>query len=257
MATTEKFYQPTHPGRLGQPALDKYHVPPEDGAGAYLAALKIAEYQKIMFPKVGHGLAYAAGQWTIVTGGTGDAIADSVSGGLLVTAASDDNFDSTYTSVTSFTPASGKVMAMRARFKVSAITGIGLYLGFATGGADAALPFGTNYTDVVAIRKAIASALVLGHVRGNSDTAANTGTLGTMVNDTEVDVALYACPHATQPWGAFVYNGTVTPFTTAQLAQLVLLLTSPQTMHSVIHVTGVTGTNPTLDVVMMDCEVDI
>ena len=41
---------------------------------------------------------------------------------------------------------------------------------------------------------------------------------------------------------------TITAFTSDQLTQLAAILTSPPTMYWTIHATGVTATNPTLDV---------
>jgi hypothetical protein len=248
MATDQKLYLPTHPGRPGIGA-DTYHYPPEGGPSAYQAAFISGQlFKKNTFPIIGGGFPYVAADWTITTGGTGDsvAVATTAGGGILITAASDDNFDTPMDSIWGFTPASGKVFAARYRFQVSAATGIGFKLGMTTGGVAAALPFGTNYTDVVALSKAIASAPVTGTARGNSGTAAATGTLGSAANDTEIDAGFWVCPHATEPFGSFYYNGTVTPMTADQLAQVVLLLTTPATLYHTIHVTGVTGTNPTL-----------
>lgn len=249
MATDKSLYISTHPGLIGVNKIAQFQVPHEDAQGGGLAAFRVGELlRKNTYPIIGGGHTYDAAAWTIVTGGTGDAQAYSTAGGIVITAASDDNFDTTLTSVMGQAPASGKSIDMVARIQVSAITGIGFYVGFATGGADAALPFGTEYTDVVAINKPIASANVVGRARGNSGTAAVTGTLGAMVNNTEIEVGMHFTPHATNPEGYFTYNGVVTPMTTSQLAQVVALLTTPQTMRAVIHVTGVTATNPTLTV---------
>jgi hypothetical protein len=248
MATDRKMYASTHPGPVTVP-LENYHLPPEGGNSAYMAAFLSGQlFKKNTFPVIGGGFPYVATEWTITTGGTGDSIAPATTagGGLLITAASDDNFDTTMDSIWGFTPATGKVFAARYRFQVSSATGIGFKLGMTTGGGAAALPFGTNYTDVVGLSKAITLAPVTGTVRGNSGTAAATATLGSAVADTEIDAGFWVCPHATEPFGSFYYNGTVTPFTADQLAQAVLLLTTPATMYHTIHITGVTATNPTL-----------
>jgi hypothetical protein len=217
--------------------------------GAYLPANLLANlFECDMGPQLGGQFRYTAGDWTVTTGGTGDTQADAVTsgGGLLITAASDDNFDTTLDWTAVATPVSGKRYALLARIQVSDATGIGFRIGITTGGGAAALPFGTDYTDQVTISKAIASALVVGKVRGNSGTAADTGTLGTIVASTEIEVGFEVYVHATTPAGAFFYNGVRTPMTADQLAQVVLLLTTPATCYWTIHVTGVTATNPTL-----------
>ena len=155
-----------------------------------------------------------------------------------------------------FTPASGKWFSVRARFQVSTATGIGVYIGMTTGGAAAALPFGTNYTDVVAIRKAITSATVTGHTRGNSGTAVDTTLVTTSVANTEMDIGFAVYVHATEQQGYWYADGTITPMTTAELAQVALLLTTPQVMYATLHVTGVTATNPTLTVTSFLAQVD-
>lgn len=263
MATTNKMYVPTHPGQLGALKLDTFHIPPEDGRSAYMAAnVQAALFSKNTFPIIGGGSPYSASEWAITTGGTGDAqaVATTPGGGLLITYASDDNFDTTLDSVWGFTPATGKVLSARYRVQVSDADGLGIKLGFTTGGSAAALPFGTNYTDVIAFSKPIASAAMVGTVRGNSGTAANTGTLVTLSDATEIDIGFACMPHATAPWGFWYVNAatglTVTPFTANQLTQLTAILTTPPTMYHTLHGTGVTATNPTMTVTSCYAQVD-
>lgn len=173
---------------------------------------------------------------------------------MLITAASDDNFDTTLTSVQGITPITGKRVSMLCRFQVSDATGIGIYIGLTTGGAAAALPFGTNYTDAVAIRKAIASATVTGHTRGNAGTAVNTTLLTTIVAATEVEMGFEVLLDGSA--GQWSYNGAVTDMTAAELVQVLAMLTTPQTMYATIHITGVTATNPTLTVTSFLMQVD-
>lgn len=252
MPLNHKSFTPTHPGLLGQIKRADLRVPEEDGLCSFLpdtiAALRSGQFYTV----ADMGAHYVAGEWSIVTGGTGDAQAQATTagGGVLVTAASDDNFDTTLDSVVPIVLASGKRFGFVTTIKVSAITGIGIKVGFTTGGSAAALPFGTNYTDVFGFSKAIASAAVLGTARGNSGTAADSGTLATAVNDTEITIGMFGVAHATTPSLHFYCGtpgggGTVTPATTAQLAQLVAHLTTPPTMYFTLHCTGVTGTNPT------------
>jgi hypothetical protein len=251
LGENHKLYVPTHPGQVGAKRLKDYVVPLEDGSGGMQPALLVGNLlEKNMAPIIGGGIvpnvgSLTVGGWTVTTGGTNDAIALDVGGGLLLTTASDDNFDMTLASVLTVTPTTGKWYHMGARIAVSDATGIGIKVGL---GTSAALPFGTNFTDCVVFSKAIASAALLGQVRGNSGTAADTATLATMVAATEVEIGFAVYVHATEPKGYWVVDDVQTGMSAAQLAQVVLLLTTPQTCYWTIHATGVTATNPTLTV---------
>ena len=248
MATNAIGYASRHPGPRGRLDDRDLHFS-TDKAGAHLPFNELASlFECDMGPKIGGHFRYTAGDWTVTTGGTGDSVADAVTsgGGVLITAASDDNFDTTLDWTAVATPVAGKWYSMLARIQVSDATGIGFRIGITTGGSAAALPFGTDYTDQVTISKAIASAAVLGKVRGNSGTAADTGTLGTIVAATEIEVGFDVYVHATSPSGFWFYNGVRTAFTANQLLQVIAILTTPPTSYWTVHVTGVTGTNPTL-----------
>lgn len=235
------------------------HLDDSQGDGHRLPAYMFgALFEKDMAPIIGGGVppnvgSLTVGGWTVTTGGTNDAIAAHTNGGLLLTAASDDNFDMTLDSVLAVTPTTGKWYSMVSRIAVSGATALGFKLGLTTGAGAAALPFGTNYTDVVAISKAIASANVVGTARGNSGTAADSSTLG-VISTAEVEVGFAFYLSATVPQGFFSYktataeSPTITAFTSDQLTQVAAILTSPPTMYWTIHITGVTATNPTLAV---------
>jgi len=255
LGENHKLYVPTHPGQVGAKRLKDYVVPLEDGSGGMQPALLVGNLlEKNMAPIIGGGLNqdYATSLtvpgWTVTTGGTGDATANATTGGLLATLASDDNFDMTLDSVLAVTPTTGKWYHLAARMQVSDATGIGFKIGLTTGGSAAALPFGTNYTDVVAFSKPIASAAMVGTCRGNSGTAADTATLATVVAATEIEIGFAFYCHATAAQGYWVVNDTVTGMSAAQLAQINALLTTPQTMYWTIHGTGVTATNPTMTI---------
>lgn len=252
MPLNSKFYMPTHPGLLGVNKVADQRVPEEDGLCSWLPATIAALRSGQFYTVADMGFRYVAGDWTITTGGTGDAQAQATTagGGELVTLASDDNFDTTHDSIVPIVLASGKRFGFVATLQVSDATGIGVKIGFTTGGGAAALPFGTNYTDVFGFSKAIAAAPVVGTARGNSGTAANTATLGSVTAATEITVGMFGIAHATTPSLQFYYGtpgggGTVTPATADQLAQLVAHLTTPPTMYFTHHGTGVTATNPT------------
>ena len=263
MATEHNLYLPTHPGLEGLNQLDKYQFSAANRSAHMAAFLDGLLFQKRTGAIIGGPFYYNANQWAVTTGGTGDAQAAATTegGGLLITYASDDNFDTTLDDAIVVVGANlggGEVISMRARIAVSDADGLGFKLGLTTGGSVAALPFGTNYTDVVAFSKPIASAAMVGTVRGNAQTAADTSTLATLTDGVEIDIGFYACIHATAPKGAWYVNGTFTPFSAAQLAQLVLILTTPPTnLYWTIHGTGVTGTNPTLLVKSWMTQVDI
>lgn len=257
MGENHKLYIPTHPGNVGSKRIKDYIVPVDDGSGGYQPAFVLGNLlEKNMAPIIGGGFNqdYATSLtvpgWSVTTGGTGDATANATTagGGLLITLASDDNFDMTLDAVGTVTPTSGKWYHLSARFQVSDATGIGFKIGLTTGGGAAALPFGTNYTDVIAFSKAIASAAMVGTVRGNSGTAADTATLATIVAATEVEVGFAFYLDATEAKGYWVVNDTVSGFTAAQEAQLNALLTTAPTMYWTIHGTGVTATNPTMTI---------
>lgn len=247
--------------KKGPPSIRARRLHFEDllGDGLRLPANLFAQlFEKNMAPIIGGGLnldystSLTVPGFTATTGGTGDATAHSTTGGLLITTPSDDDFNMNLESVLAVTPTSGKWYGMAARIQVSHATEIGFRLGL---GNTQALPFTTDYTDFVGISKAIASANVLGRVRGNSGTAAESSSaLGVIVADTEIEVGMCFYLHATQQSGYFTYKTatadvpTVTPFTADQLTQLAAILTTPPTSYWNIHATGTTGQNRTMTV---------
>lgn len=255
MPLLHKAYTPTHPGLLGVVKQADLRVPEEDGLCSWLPATVAALRSGQFYTVADMGCNYVAGNWTITAGGTSDAQAQATTagGGVLITLPSDDDFDTTLDSIVPIALTSGKRFGFVATLKVSALDGVGVKIGFTTGGGAAALPFGTNYTDVFGFSKAIAAGAVVGTARGNSGTAANTGTLATLANATEVTVGMFGVAHATEPSLQFYMGtpgggGTVTAATAAQLAQLIAHLTTPPTMLFTIHGTGVTATTPTITV---------
>jgi len=233
------------------------HLEDKDGDGHRLPAnLFAALTEKNMAPIIGGPIGQAfsltsAPGWTLTVGGTGDALAASTTGGVLITTPSDDDFNMDLESVLTVTPTSGKWYGMVARIQVSHATEIGFRIGL---GNQQALPFTTDYTDFIGISKAITSANVVGRVRGNSGTAADSSTLGAIVADTEIEVGFACKVHATEPVGYFTYKTasaaipTVTKFTSSQLTQLAAILTTPPTCYWRIHATGTTGQNRTMTV---------
>lgn len=257
MATTKALrYTP----KDGPPSIDSRSVHFEDkgGDGFRLPANLFAQlFDKNMAPFIGGGLNPNLGTsltvpgFTATVGGTGDATAYSTTGGLLITCPSDDDFNVDLASTLSVTPTTGKWYGLCARITVSDATGIGFRIGL---GAAAVLPFTTDYTDFVGISKAIVSADVYGRVRGNSGTAAQSAAALGVISTTEVEVGFCVYIHATTPQGYFSYKTaaadkpTITAFTADQLTQVAAILTTPPACFWTIHATGVTATNPTLNV---------
>ena len=258
MSTNKEVRYPTKKGPPSIRSRKLHFFDDDNNDGARLPANLLAMcLEKNMGPIISGGICpdlsttLVVPGFTATTGGTGDATAYSTAGGLLITCPSDDDFNMDFASVLSVTPASGKWYSMMARIQVSDATGIGFRLGL---GNAQALPFTTDYTDFIGISKAIASANVLGRVRGNSGTAADSATLGAIVAATEIEVGFCAYVHATAPQGFFYYKTaageapTLTAFTAAQKTAVSDILTTPPACFWTIHATGVTLTTPTMTV---------
>jgi len=210
------------------------------------------------FPIIGDGRAYVAAQWTVADGGTGDAWAENstAGGGLLITTPSDDDFNMSLQSIQLFTPAASKRMTCYARFAVDDADKIGFAIGL---GTTQVLNFTTDFTDKIVLQKAITATAMVGAVRGESGTAANSATLAT-VTDAGIVQAGFSCvigSSAATSSGVWIVGGVgVEPFTAAQLTQLFAMLTTPQSLYFTINCTGVTGATHTLTVISAICEVE-
>lgn len=257
MATTKNM---RYPAREGPPSIRsrKLHFEGPGGDGHRLPENMFASLlEKNMAPIIGGAVcpdlstSLTVPGFTVTSGGSSDATAYSTTGGILITTPSDDDFNMNLESVLAVTPTTGKWYGMVARIQVSHATEIGFRIGL---GNSQALPFTTDYTDFVGISKAITSANVLGRVRGNSGTAADTSALGAIVADTEIEVGFCFYLHATAQEGYFTYKTatadapTVTAFTSDQITALATILTSPPTSYWNIHCTGTTGQTRTLTV---------
>lgn len=89
--------------------------------------------------------------------------------------------------------------------------------------ATAADPIGTAPTNGVYF--AVSNATLVGRVRGNSGTAADSATLATLVGGTNVKIGyrFYNSGVAATSWGFWYVNGTATAFTAAQITQLIAM----------------------------------
>jgi hypothetical protein len=232
---------------------------PVGEAGAYFAANKAAEmFKKSIMPYIGRGKAYTAAQWTVTDGGTADAWAEATTagGGLKITTPTDDDFNMSLQSVQLWTPAAAKYVSCFARIAVDDADKIGFHVGI---GNTQVLPFTTDFTDKVMIQKAITSTDIVGAVRGNSGTAANSAALATCTDGGVIDIGFWfkiGTSGSVGTAGAWYYNGKFTSFSGAQLNQLFAILTTPPSVYFTIDCTGVTGTSYNMTVISAACEVD-
>jgi hypothetical protein len=242
MPTTTPVHATEYPSSSASAVPKNLHFPTTQVGGRIPANILAQMLECNMGPIVGgggHNNIYLASDWTVTGGGaTGGAVATPTAtpgGGILITYPSDSDFDTTLghpAPVPAASIVSGLWAFMACRIQVSSATGVGFRIGLSTGGAAAALPFTTDYTDFIGFSKAIASAPVTGRVRGNSGTAAASATLVSSSTSS----------------GSWWVDGVETAFSAAQLTALTDILTSPPAMYWTIHGTGVTATNPTMTV---------
>jgi hypothetical protein len=258
MPTTTPVHATEYPSSSASAVPKNLHFPTTQVGGRIPANILAQMLECNMGPIVGgggHNNIYLASDWTVTGGGaTGGAVATPTAtpgGGILITYPSDSDFDTTLdhpAPVPAASIVSGLWAFMACRIQVSSATGVGFRIGLSTGGAAAALPFTTDYTDFIGFSKAIASAPVTGRVRGNSGTAAASATLVSAVANTEIELAFWCQLSSSTSSGSWWVNGVETAFSAAQLTALTDILTSPPAMYWTIHGTGVTATNPTMTV---------
>lgn len=248
-----KMYVPTHPGFIGIPSwrIRDYQVPFEDFVGGFmpanLPAMLLAGQATGWYGPFGP----STNRWTTTLTGTGAAVANAAveGGGILFTTGSSSTFNTNLESVMTFPAVTGRTYGGAFRLQVSAHTGIGFNLGF---GNSQVLPFTSEYTDFVGIRKAIASGDVYGGAIGNADAFTETSAkLLTMVDAAEIFIGFSYYLDATAPYGQFwYYDSTNLKFVAVEFRAAIntevgKILTTPPTMYANANFTGVTGTNPT------------
>lgn len=250
-STKHKMYVPTHPGRLGNRRICDMYVPDDDILGAFMPANIVALLLKGEATGWYGPFGPSSNRWTQTLTGTGAAVANGTGegGGILVTCGSSSTFNTNQESKQTFPITTDRHYGAAFRFQVSAITGIGFRIGF---GNSQVLPFTTEYTDFVGFSKPIASANMVGAVIGNGGSIANSATLATMVNATEIMCGFKFVASSTTAYnmGFFwtLISGTLTKtnMTAAQLTALQAILTTEPSMYANWNCTGVTGTNPTM-----------
>jgi len=239
--------------RQGLTQLSKLLTSNADDLGALMAAFPAGRYFAENLVTVDS--VYSNAGWTETKSGTGAGLAQSTAegGGALLTAPSDGSFNINMQSIFKFPFVTGRHFGFGAIIELSDIAGVGFSIGF---GNSQAAPFGTEYTDFIGVRKAIAGATVLGKVRGNSDTAADTPAFATMANATRLYVGGWFIPDSSSDTGSvgeFIVHDGTTPghieLTAAQKAQLHKYFTTPPSTYANINMTGTTGNNPTMNVV--------
>lgn len=150
--------------------------------GGSAANFYSALFGKLVFNKVGGGIAYSSGQWTETKTGTSAAIAPGTLGGILHTAGSTSTFNTNSQSIATWTPTLGKKIVGGALLRTSDITTVGFEFNIGSSAVD---PATTNYTDVIGLKMAVGAGVILGKVRGQSGTQAVTGTLFTATAATD------------------------------------------------------------------------
>ena len=255
MAGSTSLYIPTHRGAVGAFAHsdlitpdDKYGGRAPDGGLASLLQGWLFNHDS--FPIVGGIMPYTAAQWTVTTTGTGAAVAQAITagGGILLTAGSTSTFNTNLESKAIWAPVASKRVVAIGRVQTSDITTVGFEFNFGNSQVD---PATTNYTDVIGLKMAVGAGTVIGKVRGNSGTVANSSTLATLAATTDyffgftfnlsataglVDGGFFA--------GSNLMSATYTAFSSAQKVQAAAILTSPPTMYLNLHCKGSAG-NPT------------
>lgn len=260
MATNINVAIPTHLGLADSVLLSDLHGNPGHSSlkinpMAYMPANTLAElFQKYTLATLGGGIPYASGLWTVTTTGTGAAAAQGThpGGGVLLTCGSDSTFNTNLQSKAGWTPVANKWVCAACRVQTSSITTVGFEFNIGSSAVD---PATTNYTDVIGFKMAVGSGAVVGKVRGNADTQVTTSTLYTMTAATDAYFALIFKLNATAANNAgwFIYGSSPENITgvtsigdiTGGLAQMALILTTPQTMYLNLHAKGSTG-NPTV-----------
>lgn len=257
MATNTAVHASEYPTSSASAVAKNLHFATTALGGRFPANIIAQMMECNMGPILGGGGAnglYTTGDWTQVNGGTGDAAATATAtpgGGIIVTHPSDDDFNMCFdypAPIPAANMVTGLWCFMLARIQVSHATQVGFRIGLTTGSAVQPIPFTTDYTDQITFSKAIASANVLGKVRGNSGTARDTATLATCVANTELELGFWCQLSSGTSSGSWWVDGTETAFSADQLTALTDILTSPPAMFWGWNGTGTTGNTPTMTV---------
>lgn len=159
-------------------------------------------------------------------------------GGMVFTFGNAQNNDAFAISKRAHTLAQDKVFTCIARVALADADADGLWFGFWTA-ADAEIAQ-AEPVDGVWLESGAAVATLIGTVRANSGTSADTATLATLSNATAVEIGFQfvAGASAATTWGNWYVNGTATAFTAAQITALAAMLaTTPASL-----ICGIGGT---------------
>lgn len=192
MATPLAHYESSHVGNKA--GISSFHVDPSNGDPlAYHPANAFSKnFQKLVLAEIVQG-AYpntTTGQlWTVSVPNTGDSFAPATTqgGGVLATCGSDGTFSTNAASVLTWTPVVNKWVCAAAILQTSDITTVGFEFGIGSTQID---PATTDYTDCVGFKMAVGAGTIIGKVRGNSGTVANSSTLYTATAATDLFCAL-------------------------------------------------------------------
>ena len=140
--------------------------------------------------------------------------------GLVLTSSGNANEDTGITGLRTIVAATGQLYLFTTTLQQADPANTGLAAGFVT--STAVDPLGTEPTDCVRFASAVNAATVVGRMVENGNAATDTATLSTMANatDTRLTLKFYLGTTAAASWGEFWVDGTRTPMTAAQLADL-------------------------------------
>jgi len=250
MATSVDNRIPTHPGLETAGAVSQYlQVSPSEGEFGRMAGSVLAwfEGKKTLFA-FGGPFPYVASEVTETKDNSGT-MPIGADGLAMTTGNGDDNDLGFLTNKklgnlaqgTANIPFAGMFIEAHLMVSLPDITENDFWFGF----SDVADPIASAPNDHISFVKTDGAATMVGRVRGNAGTAADSGTLHTFVANQKVRLGIKAyLGTAATTWGEFLVTPcgaggvtTRTPFTAAQNAQLFAWLTSPtQTIGGLLWV---------------------
>ncbi len=226
---------PTHPGRASTPgAWRSQYVHPAQEQDAYFPANLVALGAETIALLDMNFVSFYNNNWaTEVKDGVGSDIQPNAAG-ILFSNSTNANDDDVARSIRANALAEGKIHYAIAMLKLTDADTTGLWMGFVTSSVTEIRS--ANPADGVFLFSATNSAAVTGRTVENS-TGANDVSLTTLTDNVSVEFGIIFKASTTDAlnWGAWYVNGSVVPFTAAQLTDLKnMITTSPPTLAFLI-----------------------
>lgn len=240
-------YNPTHPGLVGAQRCRGYRVPTEDKNDALFPASPMAEQATSLISwRILPGLSYAPtldGLSASVTDGPvlytldGDPAGNAIewgANGLILRTSAISGDDVVMRMLVPFTPAADMQIGCRLRAQVDDADKVGFLAGVFVTSTD---PINTDGTDLVVVRKAPTATAAIGRARGNAGTASDSATLATIEDAVEFELGFnLEIQSGATAYGSWWNGSTETKMDADDIAQINLLLTSPQLMYAMIAI---------------------